>query len=356
MLEKMKRRKILHYSLLLMLLAPMFGLAKGMDFPEEKVITKNYQVSGSEKLNIENEFGQVVVNTWDKNEISVVITIKASSKSPTKSIEIINAVKFMETRAGGSIYLKTDLQNSLNTGKNSIHIDYQINMPSGNPLNLINKFGNVYMSSFKGPLQLSVSYGNIKAEKLTGADKRISVSFGAADIEEIENGNVESKYSRLTIEKMDKGEIKNSFGKTNLQNAGNLKITQKYGDIDIKKIHTISALIEFANISIGSIGKSAELSLKYSGNADMGTITSAVELLKIDANFSTVRMNFDETAGMNFDAHLKFGDLKLNNMRMKDYVKTSDEHQNTSDFKGKIGKGGEGTLMINSSYTTVYFQ
>lgn len=354
----MKQTKLFRFSLIAFCLLSLNTFATEQNLDREKKIIKNYSVSANDKLNIENEYGQVVVNTWDKNEVNVEITVMSSASTDSKAQDLLESVSISETKAGGAIYLKTLMRsNNFRSGKTSLKINYNITLPSWLNMNLVNKFGNVYLPSLTGNLQVKVTYGNVKAEKLMGnAEKRIEVSFGAADITEVENLNLESKYSKLTIDKINKGEIQNSFGKTIIQEVNNLRISQRYGDLDIRKVNTLVATVEFSNIDLDVIGKSADLNLKYSGNAELGTITSAVEMIKVNANFSTVYMKFDETANLDFDAHLKFGDLKLNNRFMKEYVKSAKDNTNNYDYKGKIGNGAGGNLLLTTSYTTVYLQ
>lgn len=354
----MKQTKLFRFSLIILCILSIHTFANEQNTEREKKIIKNYSVSTNDKLNIENEYGQVVVNTWDKNEVNVEVTVKSNASTDAKNQEMLESVNVSETRAGGSIYLKTLIHSgNFKTSKSSLKVNYSINVPAWMNMNLVNKFGNVYLPSLTGALQLKVTYGNIKAEKLLGnSEKRIEVSFGAADIDEVENLNIESKYSKLTIDKINKAEIQNSFGKTIIQEANSLRVSQRYGDLELRKVNTLIATIEFSNVDLDFIGKSADLNLKYSGNAELGTISSSVELLKVNASFSTVYMKFDETANLDFDAHLKFGDLKLNNRYMKDYVKSAKDNTNNYDYKGKIGNGSGGNLMITTSYTTVYLQ
>ncbi len=351
------KKKLFSFSILFFVLANTFVYAEDQSTEKKKIITKNYKVNSSEKLNIENQFGKVSVETWDKNEIDVEITIKVNSKSESKSLELLNDIKINENTAGAAIYLKTVFPNNIyNSGKQSMNVDYLIKMPANTPLNLLNKFGNVYIDAFKAQLQLNVSYGSIKINKLVGNNKRVQVSFGSADIDEIDEIDIESKYSKINIEKITKGEIRNQFGKTYINNAGDIRITQKYGDLDLRNVNTISAQIEFSNVDIDALGKSADLTLKYSGNADIGVIGANVELLKINASFSTVHMKFSETADLDFNAHLKYGDLKINNIKISDYMKNVDEGSSLKSYKGKIGRGGKGHLILDSNYSTIYFQ
>lgn len=352
----MNLKKLFSFSVIFLTLSVAFAGSQNSD--KEKKITKSYSVSSNDKLNIENEYGQVTVDTWDKNEVSVEITVKSSAKSDDKAQEILESVSISDTKAGGAIYLKTIIRsNVVRTGRQSLSIDYKVFMPSNLYLNVYNKFGNVNLPALTSHLQVKVSYGNLRALRLTGSqEKRIEVAFGSADIDELDNGFVESKYSKLNIDKVGTAEIKNSFGKTNIQTAGTLRIAQKYGDLEVRRVNVISGNVEFSNLDFDYLGKSADITLKYSGNADFGVISSSVDLLKVNAGFSSVYMKFDESANQSFEANLKFGDIKLNNHLLKDYVKNADQHTNTSEYKGKIGKGGGGTILITSNYTTIYFQ
>lgn len=356
------KKKLFSFSLVLLTLAYTSLYAIESNTEKIKVINKNYKVNTNDKLTIENQFGKVSVETWDKNEIDVEITIKVNTKSESKSLSLLNDIDVNDIKINNnvnskSVYLKTILPNNIaSVGKQSISIDYVVKMPMTSALNLQNKFGNVYMGDFKSALQLNVSYGAIKINKLIGENKRISVSFGSADIDYIDDVDLESKYSKLTIEKIIKGEIKNQFGKTYINDAGDLRITQKYGDLDIRKVNDIIAQIEFSNLDIDAIGKSADLTLKYSGNADLGQISSSVDVLKVNAAFSTVYMKFTETADLDFNAQLRFGDLKINNIKINEYMKNVNENSNHKSYKGKIGKGGGGNLILDSNYSTIYFQ
>lgn len=354
----MKQKKLFLFSVFFICLVSLQGFADNDMVEREKKINKNYTVSANDKLSIENEFGSININTWEKNEVSVEITVKSSTKSESKSQELIDNVSISDTKAGGAIYLKTITKSgNFRTGKQTLQIDYKVYMPGSLQLSLLNKFGNVSLPSLANQLQVKVSYGNIKAAKLTGnQDKRLEVSFGALDADEIDNAFLESKYSKVNIGTVGKAEIMNSFGKTKILEANNLRITQKYGDLEIRKVNTLVGTVEFSNVDLDYINKSADLHLKYASNTDLGIISSNVELLKINASFSTVYMKLDETANQEFEAHLKYGDIKLNHQYMKDYVKNTNQNTSSSEYKGKIGKGGGGNIILTSSYTTIHIR
>lgn len=349
-------KKQIYFSLMLCL-GMLSAFAKKDGIENIKVIAKNYTVSSSEKLNIDNEFGKITVDTWEKNEIQVIVRIRANAKTSEKAEALAANVSISEHRAGGTIFLRTQLKNTFNrNGNQSVNIDYEVMMPSVNPLTVRNKFGNLSIGNFKGNLNLDVSYGNIKAGKLSSTENRIKVAFGAADIERLEGADLESSYSKVQIGHFENGELRNSFGKSEIRSANSLKVVQKYGNFEIERINVLVGQIEFCNIEIDELGKSADLILKYAGNADLGTIRGSVEMIKVNASFSTVYMRFDESAALDFSAHIKYGDLKVNNVKIKEYIKSEDASSSTQDFKGIVGKHGGGKMQLHTQYTTVHFQ
>ena len=69
-------------SLVAVLSVPALSFAGTDDGVEKKKnISKSYNVGGSDKLSIDNSFGDVVINTWDKKEFKVDVEIYAKGKN-----------------------------------------------------------------------------------------------------------------------------------------------------------------------------------------------------------------------------------------------------------------------------------
>src|SRR6188768_438598 len=63
---------------------------KRYEFFRERNISKTYPASGN-TLNIDNQFGEVKITTWEKNEIKVDIHIETSSTQKNWQIKLLNA-------------------------------------------------------------------------------------------------------------------------------------------------------------------------------------------------------------------------------------------------------------------------
>src|SRR6201991_3845821 len=121
-------------ALFLVLSAPVLSLAQQVK--RQKLINKSYPVTADDKLEIDNQFGNVAVSTWDKNEITVDIEIGARAATEERAQAMISRIDVKDWHEGHTIGFKTEANdvNSGNNGKNknegdrSFYIDYVIHM------------------------------------------------------------------------------------------------------------------------------------------------------------------------------------------------------------------------------------
>jgi len=325
---------------------------------KEKTINKHYSVSSFDKLYIDNTYGEVHVNTWDKNEITVDVHIKVKAKNEASTQGLLDDIDIEDSRSSNKIMVTTSINKRHITNENTdINIDYTINMPGKNGLDITNKFGAVYLDDFEGTLNLKLEYGKLKTKKLSGPEKDINVKFGGVDITSIEYGNLDISYSKLTIDKAQTIDVKNSFEKTIINSVKQLKIKQRYGDLNIGSVEEISGSVEFANMDIDKVTKSSEMNLEYSSKASFGSVGADVSLFKIDAGYSGVSCMFDNGANLAGDIDISFGHFKnhSSNNSMSFEKEETSEYSHEERYTGKIGAGA-GKMRIKAKYGDVVFK
>ena len=79
---------------------------KRYEFFRERNISKTYPASGN-TLNIENQFGEVKITTWDKNEIKVDIHIETSSTKKELADKTFERIDVTDKQDGKDINFKT---------------------------------------------------------------------------------------------------------------------------------------------------------------------------------------------------------------------------------------------------------
>ena len=268
---------------------------KRYEFFRERNISKTYPASGN-TLNIDNQFGEVKITTWDKNEIKVDIHIETSSTNKELADKTFERIDVTDKQNGKDINFKTimnkngkDENTHCNNCSNTMSIDYDIKMPSGNALNIENSFGSIVIPDYAGPVSLSNKYGSLKAGKLSKPEK-VVVEFGSADLKSIGNIDLTFKYSSVTIGNLTgKSKLKFEFcgySKVNLDNGLTaLSVDDSYSSVHLVPAANFSAtynistsygsLIDKTNIGIARTDSpekyGPDLNKRYEGKSGSGT-------------------------------------------------------------------------------------
>lgn len=321
------------------------------DAEKTKNIKKSYEVDNTIKLSIENQFGKVHVNTWDKNTIEIEVNIKAIRSSDSKAQDALDKIKIEiieDLKTKKLISYRTILDGKINNSKGEeLRIDYTISMPAGNSLKLENSFGDVYLAEFSGDLDLEVSYGSFKTEKIKGLAE-VELEFGNGEMVSMANGKLEVSYSKLSVEELGNVNVENEFSDLNIGKAGKLELESKYGSVDIREIQHLVADVEFSGFSIDKLYKSLKANMEYPNDAEVKWVSKDVSQIDVSSNFGSIDLGLQK--GMSGMVGLKssFGDISVpaigfdfNYINKEDFAK---------EFKGKIGQGGSSNITIDTSY------
>lgn len=214
-----------------------------------KSYSKSYSVSGSDKISLDNQFGDMKISTWDKNEVKVEVTIKAEAGTDAKAQAILDRINIEDGKSSNSVWFKTKMANNNSEKwekgeKQSFSIHYTVYTPANNPLDARNKFGEMFIGDYNGEATLESSFGGLTAGKLGNA-KKVSVEFGKAVIAGMTNGILSIKFSRGIISNLD-GSVKASF-----EHCDGIKlvVNNNSKSIDIKNSFTHLFLDVSTNLS-----------------------------------------------------------------------------------------------------------
>lgn len=342
---------------LLFISALVAGSARADNNPlseRKKTIVKVYDVTAKDHLVIENQFGNVNVNVWNRDEIRVDITVKANASSDERVQKYLDAVDINEKRTGDQIILKTTLDKSGFGGnwvmnrtkdgeKNGVQIDYQVSMPKTNPLTIKNSFGNTSVPTFSGPLTINQQYGNFSTTELNSDNVNVDVRFGKADIQAMENGKLNIQYSKLQLEK-----------------ANNINLNNQFGGLWIGEVKRLDGKIGYSGAKIGTVKESCNVKLDFSGGFRIDQLMKSVDNIDIQANYSSVVLPMANSNDYNFDVTVSYGGFKYpNDGRMMMTAQPNDDDHGpklTKQYSGKVGKGTATRVRVVSKFGDVKFQ
>ncbi|HEV2478826.1 MAG TPA: hypothetical protein VGS79_04155 [Puia sp.] len=296
---------------LCVLSAPGFA-QRDQDVRRQKLINKSYDVTGDDKLSIDNQFGNVVVSTWDKPQITVDIEVSARAASDERAQDIMNKIDVHDSRDGHDIRFKTNVDEiHSGNGKNkhneendrSFYIDYIVHMPTANPLSIENSFGKTEVPALKGLVSLTSKFGSLNAGKLDNVDQ-IDVEFGKAYLAEVNNGRVAFKFDK--------------------------------------------------EVRVGKVGGDVRINSEFSQNVQI-SVGNDIQELALFESYSGVRLVVDKGLSAEFEVHTSFG--HFNNESDFDISEHKEDESDygphfDKDFSGKAGEG-KAHIRIKSSFGTV---
>jgi len=155
-----------------------------------KKVHIQYALQDSDQVVIDNCYGQVHVNTWDRDEVSIDIVVTAKAKNITNAQQILDNINFETQSDKNGNYktrYKTIIERPARVKNGEMTVEYTINTPRNNCLDISTRYGNIYLTnatrntsdkSLKTePADISCSGTPInKSDSIMGADKYIGTN------------------------------------------------------------------------------------------------------------------------------------------------------------------------------------
>lgn len=338
------------FSTLLLLLVALTAQAEDNQLIEKRrTVIKTFTVGKSDRLSVDNQYGQVKINLWDRAEIRVQVAITANAPTDQRAEDYLRAVDIEEMREGNLISLRTEIDRgqfgksnwnawrSPPGEKNSIQIDYTIDMPKYNSLIVRNKFGNTDIPAFTAPLQVHSRNGHFSADDLENASNLIEVLYGTAKIGNMDGGKLEIKYSNL-----------------DLARVRSLVLDYKGGKLKIGEVKNLEADIDYSeSTAIGKVQESCKVNLSYSGNFRVGQLPASARNVNIQASYSSVVLPAESNQ---FDVTVTNGSFHLPDDAKVIYTNQPEKtntYQATRQYSGTVGTGQGTIIKVVSRYGDV---
>ena len=278
-------------------------------FKKQKSYSKSYNVSSGDRISLDNQFGEMKLITWDKNEVKVDASITAMSDDETDVQKLLDQISVTDDKSSNGVSFKTkfanenekkETKNDKNKHTNqSMKINYTVYLPAGNPLTAKNQFGPMIVPDYRGEATLESQFGSLTAGKITNA-KKISVHFGKADIAQVNNGKIDIQYSSGTIKKL-------------------------VGDVDLK--------------------------VQFSGAVKVN-VDNDVKSLDIDNSYSTLYLDLSKNLSASYNISTSYGEFKNKSNFKIDGGEKEKRDFMTSKYSGTSG-GGSSKITVKSSFGSV---
>ena len=231
-----------------------------------KTIEKSFTASSSTNVKIEGEKSTIKINTWNKNEVKVVLKLISKSPGKEKAEKELAYQRYILEKRKETIYMKNYLAMPKSVSKlSSIQVaSYEVTIPRGCKIALSNQYGDVDISDLFGVITLEVKYGKIKLENLNAAIQ------------------IQSYFGDLIVRNIDgQMDIIANHTKINLDDiAGDIKLRSTLGDVFVGNIDDIKSLEIVASKADITLDNPDYQQFKFSLESKFGDILVPVKYEK----------------------------------------------------------------------------
>ena len=312
----------------------------------------NFSAGGVEKIEIDNQFGDVTVQFVNQKNITISVTVKANAPSNHLLEDYIESIQINGNRDGEKVKVATSIRkgsfnmNSWNKDKNAnFKIDYEVFMPKNIALKVNDSFGTVTIPEFTAPIALNLNYCTLNVESISNQNSKINLNYGSANIKSLTGGDLASNFTAI-----------------NLGEARNINMNNNNGSIKAKYLEDIEGILNYSGGVLGNIKDAVKLKINYTNNLRIEKIDDKLKNLQIFSNYSNIDLPISEKFNGNFDIKTNFGSFWIDPNLITHFLKNSatDKKQSgtkspINTYQGKIGKqtSSDSKIIVISNFGDV---
>jgi len=355
--------KKFHYKTGTLLFITLLLISLSMRAEEvTKEFHKEYTPGPNTTLEINNRYGEVVIESWDKNQIVIDVKVTVELPSKEKAEKLISYIDVQFSENENLILAKTVIDDKFSfTGwggeSKKFRIDYNVKMPVKTALTLANRYGNTKINELTGPVNLDIKYGNLTAGKLTRGNEKpwnsLVLAYGKGSIEEAGWMTLNIRYTgNLDITKSTALLLDSKYSKLSLGEISSLVGESKYDNLRIGKIKNLDLDNGYSDVNIESLATKLRYEGSY-GSFTVDNIPADFEMVDIETHYMGVKLGIAENASYQLDGHVRYGGLKYNEDNFK-FERRIIEN-NSTEIAGIVGKeeSPKAKVKVVASYGSV---
>ncbi len=337
---------------LLILLALLPGiLASAQDHTEKRSVSRTFPVSLETTLEVQNKYGKIQVTTWDKDSVTIEVDIKLTESSSSKLKKLregtqiaftggksyIIATTVIESESGRIASELKSITNTISGSNKRIEINYMIYLPAYMDVVLNNKFGDIYMDDLNGQVDITLSNGVLKANRLKG-NASIALSFGNGMIKSLGSANLKLSYSDMVLGEVSQLDLSSKSSKLNVDSVNVLKIESRRDKLFFQHVEYFYGKSNFSQIWIYDFLRESDIYMKY-GELTIEHVKSDFSKIYVESDYTDMTLYFDRAASLEFDIlHHEKSILRLPGSEV-----LSEKTQNGKDHYKTVGTMGSGS-------------
>lgn len=348
---KQLRYKNIINALLVLTTCVVFGQNK-----VSKEIKKTATLPNNGQLYIENKYGDVFIDGWNKQTIEITVEIEAKGRNLDKAKELLKRINPEIETSGNVVMVKSHISerelgffnkyikkvDAFNAEKTNTNINYKINMPKQAEIEVFNKYGDVVITNWNGTLKADIEHGDLR---ITDAidNANITLKYGQLKTNNLNTALVNSKQATVTISNVNKLKLNSNGSEIYINSVNTLELYSDKDTIEIQELNTIFGTVKYTTASFNKLKSKANLELHL---AELRVLKCADNpVIVLNQNTSEVYINIAQT-NFHFNAKLEQGVLRIPKTMTNITSKVLDEKNKIRHVKANYKNAQQGTIDI----------
>ncbi|HAN78864.1 MAG TPA: hypothetical protein DCQ31_14435 [Bacteroidales bacterium] len=303
-----------------------------------KKFNKEFKVTELSILDISNKYGEVIIENGENGRVTIDVTITVKTSNKSKAESLFSKVNILFAEEGNIAKAATEITSEISN--TDFSIDYKVKMPASLNLNLLNKYGNVFIDQANGINNIAVKYGDFRAKKMLNGNTKprsmLDLAYvNNANIEECNWLKIDVSYSKLTIEQSTALIMVSKYSKIFINKCNSIVCESKYDSpFKVGAVANFVCIGKYSDYEIGYIGKKFDIDAKYS-DIEVRNVAATFELVKAIVSYGKTSILLPEGGSYNLNAQTDYSSIKYPRSNKLNVI----EDNTATKVYGKVGTG-----------------
>jgi hypothetical protein len=286
--------------------------------------------------------------------LSIQAVIKADVRDQQKAEDLFRKIQINISQEGDLIKAVTDIEEDFgryfkgfNSDNGGLEINYKISMPATVPVNLSNKYGNVFIDELTATSTIDVKYGNLTANKILHDSKepltKVYLSYSHGTVQETRWIELDIKYSKISITQSKALAVLSKYSKVFVTNASSIVSESKYDTYEIGRLNNFITTAAYGHFAIKELTGKLQVDSKYT-DVIVDQIPATFEGIKVTNSYGTCKFGIDPAASYKLYAYTKYCNITYpeNNARVNRF-----NENNEMKVDGVVGNAQNAKADVN---------
>lgn len=348
------------FALLIVWIVLGAGITNATEYTKQ--YKKEFNADSKTLLKIDNRYGNVTIENWDSNKINIEVTVAIENSKQEKADELLNYITINLSNQDDVIQAITTIDDKFNKHNDNnsngklLTITYIVKAPKYINLELINKYGNVYIDEILGYSNIAVRYGTLHAKNLS-RDKQqpinkiyLAYTSKVAQIEKCNWVSIDIKYSKLNIDKAQAISVYSKYSTFKVGEASSIVAESRYDNYSVNKINNFTVTSGgYSDYILKDVSKKINITASYS-DISIERLNKDFNSVDINNRYGSIKVNVDPLSVFEIIGHIRYGSISLPEKANVNRISESTE----TTINGTVGEGKTNSKMrLSAKYTTV---